>query len=31
MKNQALKINNWGKNVYVKIPVANSKKFLWEN
>jgi len=25
MKKQALKINNWGKNVYVKIPVYNSK------
>jgi transaldolase len=25
MKNQALKINTWGKNVYVKIPVINSK------
>jgi len=25
MKNQALKISNWGKNVYVKIPVSNSK------
>ena len=25
MKKQALKINNWGKNVYVKIPVINSK------
>ena len=25
MKNQALKINTWGKNVYVKIPVSNSK------
>ena len=25
MKKQALKINNWGKNVYVKIPVTNSK------
>ncbi len=25
MKNQALKITNWGKNVYVKIPVINSK------
>ena len=25
MKEQALKINNWGKNVYVKIPVINSK------
>ena len=29
MYNQALKINGWGKNVYVKIPVVNSKgKFL---
>ena len=25
MKKQALKINTWGKNVYVKIPVSNSK------
>jgi len=25
MKDQALKINTWGKNVYVKIPVINSK------
>ena len=25
MFSQALKINNWGKNVYVKIPVVNSK------
>ena len=25
MKKQALKINKWGKNVYVKIPVINSK------
>jgi transaldolase len=25
MKLQALKINTWGKNVYVKIPVTNSK------
>ena len=25
MKKQAIKINNWGKNVYVKIPVVNSK------
>ena len=25
MKIQALKINEWGKNVYVKIPVVNSK------
>jgi len=29
MKIQAIKINNWGKNVYVKVPVANSKgKFM---
>ena len=29
MKNQALRINTWGKNVYVKVPVANSKgKFM---
>ena len=26
MKNQALKINDWGKNIFVKIPVTNSKK-----
>ena len=26
MKSQALIINNWGKNVYVKIPVVNSSK-----
>ncbi len=25
MKNQAIKINTWGKNVYVKVPVTNSK------
>ena len=25
MKDQAYKINSWGKNVYVKIPVINSK------
>ena len=25
MKSQALIINSWGKNVYVKIPVINSK------
>jgi len=25
IKDQALKINTWGKNVYVKIPVTNSK------
>jgi len=29
MINQGLKINKWGKNVYVKVPVANSKgKFM---
>ena len=29
MKKQAFEINNWGKNVYVKIPVVNSKgKFM---
>ena len=29
MINQAIKINNWAKNVYVKIPVSNSKgKFM---
>ena len=22
---QGIKISNWGKNVYVKVPVANSK------
>ena len=27
---QALKIKSWGKNVYVKIPVENSKEYLWE-
>jgi transaldolase len=25
MKQQALQINSWGKNVYVKVPVANSR------
>ena len=25
MKNQAIQINTWAKNVYVKVPVANSK------
>ena len=25
IKKQALKINKWGKNVYVKIPITNSK------
>ena len=28
MKNQSLKITKWGKNVYVKIPVTNSKNFF---
>ena len=29
MKKQALQINTWGKNVYVKIPITNSKgKFM---
>ena len=26
MIEQGVKINNWGKNVYVKVPVTNSKK-----
>ena len=26
MMKQAITINNWGKNVYVKVPVINSKK-----
>jgi transaldolase len=25
MKKQALQINTWGKNIYVKVPVANFK------
>lgn len=25
MKRQALKINSWGKNIYVKVPVVNSE------
>ena len=25
MIDQGIKINNWGKNVYVKVPVVNSK------
>ena len=25
MINQALEINSWGKNVYVKVPIVNSK------
>jgi transaldolase len=28
MMDQALKINNWGKNVYVKVPVVNSKGYF---
>ncbi len=28
MKKQAFKINEWGKNVYVKVPVTNSKGFF---
>ena len=29
MKRQALEINSWAKNIYVKVPVANSKgKFM---
>ena len=28
MREQALEINSWGKNVYVKIPVVNSKGFF---
>ena len=28
MKNQGLEINKWGKNVYVKIPVTNSKNIF---
>ena len=28
MRQQALKINTWGNNVYVKIPVYNSKGFF---
>ena len=29
IKKQAIKINTWGKNIYVKVPVVNSKgKFL---
>ena len=29
MKKQAFKINEWGKNVYVKVPVTNSKGFFY--
>ena len=29
MRNQGIQINNWAKNVYVKIPICNSKgKFM---
>ena len=29
MKKQAIQINTWAKNVYVKVPVTNSKgKFM---
>ena len=29
MKKQAIQINTWAKNVYVKVPVSNSKgKFM---
>jgi len=28
MRDQALKINKWGENVYVKIPITNSKGFF---
>ncbi|MBD1142549.1 transaldolase, partial [Pelagibacterales bacterium SAG-MED35] len=29
MKKQAIKINKWAKNVYVKVPIVNSKgKFM---
>ena len=28
MKKQAVEINNWGRNVYVKVPVTNSKGFF---
>ena len=30
MKKQALEINTWGKNVYVKIPVSNSRGFFMD-
>ena len=31
MRKQALIINSWGRNVYVKIPVINSKYFYGKN
>ena len=30
MKKQALQINTWGKNVYVKVQLPTLKVFLWE-
>ena len=30
MKKQAFEINTWGKNVYVKIPIINSKGVFME-
>ena len=30
MVEQGEKINSWGKNVYVKVPVINSKNNLQE-
>ncbi len=31
IKNQALKISSWSKNVYVKIPITNTKKISTNN
>ena len=31
MINQGIEINNWGKNVYVKVPVVNSKTNYWKS
>ena len=31
MEQQAYKINSWGKNIYVKIPVINTKGFFSGN
>ena len=28
MIKQGIKINNWGKNVYVKVPIINSKNIF---
>ena len=30
MRDQALQINTWGKNIFVKIPITNSKGFFME-